>query len=313
MKPLIDLMKEIKENKLNPYNVWVGEEIAVLNIYQKKIEGLGYQLNICDSVADALRLASKKGLTNDKKLFVVTDDIGYTKDEKAWELVKGRMSKSKHVLILKFTNLDKRSKFYKKELDTAVNFEKLSDDVLAKYIKKDMPKLKSVDRLIELCQSNYNLILLESDKIKTYSKVHSFTHEESFNRLLEQGTIHQPIGDVLFKLIDAVAYGSPEKTKTLLEQVKLKGENELAILSLLYSAFRNMLMVQSLGNNTKDASIRTGLTGWQIKKAKENIGGYNLEELVRALKVIRKTEVGIKTGKILVENSLDYVVVNVMM
>ncbi len=313
MKPLVDLMKEIKENTLPHYNVWMGEEIAVLNIYQGKLKELGYKVIPTDTVTDAITLVNKKGFDNSIKCFVVTDDTDYVKQEKQWEKVQEKFNKSKHTLLLKYTNIDKRSKFLKQN-NEIVNFEKLSTEVLEKYIKKDLPKFndRNIEKLIEYCDSSYNLILLEMDKIRAYSDYKQYNYNASFDELLAQGVVYKPVGDIIFQFIDAVSYGDVAGTKVLLEKIKLKKENELAILSLLYTSFKNMLMVNALGKDKSNATERTGLTAWQVRKAKENLGAYSTKELVRAVEVLRKIEKGIKTGEVPTSISLDYVTLEIM-
>ena len=88
-------------------------------------------------------------------------------------------------------------------------------------------------------------------------------------------------------------------------------ENPLGIISLLYTNFRSMLLVQSAGKGA-DITKRTGLTPWQVKLAKEKGVHYNIGELVRAIRIIRETEKGIKTGAIEQTMSLDYILANVL-
>ncbi len=314
MKSLPTLMKEIKDKNISHYNVWHGEETAVLNIYQTQLqERLGYVLVTVETVKQAYTSCNSKGFDKRKKCYVITDDTAYIKDEKLWSKVEERFNNSDNIILIKYTGMDKRSKFYK-GTEQLVSFDKLSEAVLSKYIHNVLKDLsdKNTSTLINVCDSSYNLILLEMDKVKQYSNALRLSHDDAFMDLLEDGTIYSPVGDVLFKFVDAVSYGDLNSTHKLLQEVKLKGENELAILSLLYTAFRNMIMVNALGSNKSNAAERTGLTNWQIKKALDNLGGYSTQEMVAALGTIRTAEKGIKTGKVRTEDALDYVVVNIL-
>ena len=112
----------------------------------------------------------------------------------------------------------------------------------------------------------------------------------------------------LFELTDAVLYGDIDRSFKKLDEAKRKGEPAVLIASVLYTGFRNMLAVQGLGKNKKDASKRTGLLGWEVHHAIKNIGAYNLGTLERNMKLCQKVEYGIKTGKILDDIALDYLV-----
>lgn len=69
-------------------------------------------------------------------------------------------------------------------------------------------------------------------------------------------------------------------------------------------------MIQSCKSN--DICKTTGLQYYQVKYNQDKKGYYSIGELVNAIKIIQKTEEGIKTGKIDEQNSIDYVLVNVL-
>ena len=316
MKKLPQLMQEIVNNQVPHYNIFTGEEIAVQKIYIDKILE-GYKRVYCDSVAQALQKSRTKSLTGSNRAFIVVDDNLYMKDEKAWEIVQNTFTKaSKNILIIIYSNIDKRSKkFLSKNDEYIVSFDRLSDDVLVKYIQKDINLSdENAQKLVELCESDYSRILLEIDKIKSYTDANSkdIFPNDAFSILLEQGVIYQPIGDITFKLTDAVLRGELDTTEKYLKMAIEKEESPLLVLSVLYTGFHNMLMVMDLGSNKKDASKRTGLTPFQVGQATKNIGGYKREEVKRALFIIQDVESGIKTGKYDMETAMQYAILEIM-
>ena len=314
MKPLIDLMKQMASNEAPQYNVWTGDETAVMAVYQDKLISLGYLYAPCDTVLEATQMANRRTLDKTKRCFVVTQDMDYLKDEKNWQKVIDTFSRSPHVLILKYPILDKRSKFYKAQDEWLTTFDKMSDDVLMKHLSRELPFLSECrqQELLKICQSDYNRILLEADKIKKYESAKNLNTNTVFDILVTDGTIHQSLDDVTFKFTDALVYGSIDDTAKYLDIIKARQENILGILAILYGQFKSMLMVQGLGKDRSNASARTGLTGWQVKQALDKMGGYTSAELVRAIKVIQKVESGIKSGWIDQESALDYTVINIM-
>ena len=71
-----------------------------------------------------------------------------------------------------------------------------------------------------------------------------------------------------------------------------------------------VLQVQSYdGDNLSKSS---GLTGWQIKNAKEHLNRYTNNELLFMLKLIHKIEYGIKTGTIDDDVSMSYLLVHIL-
>ena len=69
-------------------------------------------------------------------------------------------------------------------------------------------------------------------------------------------------------------------------------------------------MIQSCKSN--DICKTTGLKSNEVYFNKDKTGYYSIAELVNALKVLQKTEEGIKTGEIDEEISIDYVLINVL-
>lgn len=316
MKKLPQLMQELVNNQVPHYNIFTGEEIAVQKIYIDKILD-EYKRVDCDSVAQALQKSRTKSLTGSNRAFIVVDDTLYMKDEKAWEIVQNTFTKaSKNILIIIYSSIDKRSKkFLSKNDEYIVSFDRLSEDVLVKYIQKDINLSdENAQKLVELCESDYSRILLEIDKIKSYTDANSkdIFPNDAFSILLEQGVIYQPIGDITFKLTDAVLRGELDTTEKYLKMAIEKEESPILVLSVLYTGFHNMLMVMDLGSNKKDASKRTGLTPFQVGQATKNIGGYKREEVKRALFIIQDVESGIKTGKYDMETAMQYAILEIM-
>ena len=135
------------------------------------------------------------------------------------------------------------------------------------------------------------------------------TYDEAFEKLLVDGTIYRPPKDAIFDFVNAVMDRST-KCWDLLNQSYAVGEANMVLLSVLYNNFKQVLQVQSC--KSADISKSTGLTGWQIKCAKEHIGNYSNGEIIRAMKIIQEVESGIKTGQIEDNISIQYVLVNVL-
>lgn len=79
---------------------------------------------------------------------------------------------------------------------------------------------------------------------------------------------------------------------------------------MLYNNFKIILLIQSCKSN--DIAKTTGLKSNEIYFNKDKTGYYSIGELVRILRIIQKTEEGIKIGKIDEQNSIDYILVNIL-
>lgn len=320
---LYELQKQIISKELDKVYVFTGEEIGIMDVYLDKIYSVvGCDVVRMDSVQESYAKMTQRRISGAPRCFVVRDDKEFLKQDKIWGTVFSLADKSPDYLILVYSSMDKRSKFYKQNTEMLTEFEKLSPEMLAKYIRKELPGMKERDayKLAEICECNYSRILLECDKIRQYVAAQKrkvpfavdINYGAALKTLVEQGVIFQPIGDITFKFTDAILTRDYKNTSRYLREARQKGESEIMVLSILYNGFKQILMVQGLGRNQIEPVKRTGLTPWQVKMAKEKQGHYSISELIEALKIVRFVEKGIKTGQIDADVSLEYVIVNIM-
>ena len=309
---LIDLMKKISSNDIPHFLILFGEEQKIIDIYINNIcDKIRAKKVVKESVSSVVKNIGKKSIDKCKKLYIVTEDIAFTKLEDNWESAKNAINKD--YVILRYNSLDKRSSFVKKNQQNIVEFSHLSDEVLQQYIYRDLPDLsdENVSKLISYCSNDYGRILLEVDKIKQYSSVRTdLTIDSCFVQLDKQGLFHKEIGDITFELTDAVLGGYPEKAIQKLDEAKRKGEPAMMISSILYNGFRNLLAYQGLGKNKQDAMERTGMTKGELWGCTKNVGGYSIEEVKRNMLFCQKVESGIKMGTIDEDIALEYLVLS---
>lgn len=305
---LSELMQKIAQGNPPHYSVWFGEEQKILDIYLKKIIE-EYKPVYCDSVSYVMQNISKKSLDKSKKVYIVTEDTFYQSQEKIWKQVEKTANNSKHIIIIRYNNIKKNTKFYKQ--NNCIEFPRLDESVLVNYIYKELQELDEVKakKLCKMCGNDYGRILLEIDKVKHYIQAKKCHQNTAFDILLKQNIIVSEIGDITFELTDAVLYGDVKKSAKMLSLAKQKGEPAMMVASVLYTGFRNMLAYQGLGKDKSESVKRTGLQYWQIKQVQKNIGGYSNKELVRNMLICQKVESGIKTGTIPEDIALEYLVI----
>ena len=313
---LMELKKSIKEHKLNSFYIFTGDETAIRDIYVQKLCAIGnYNIvkNI-EQVKDIYARIKNKGLLDTKpNIFIIKDDKSFTtSSDSVFEQFKTDNILKNNILILIYTNIDKRGKFYKTFEDDIVVFDYLSDDILTKYIRKDL-NINS-DRcltLIDICERNYNRILLEIDKIKNLISATGLTDEQAFDLGLEQNLFTLPPEGQVYDLVNAILDRNIQDTYYLYKQHILRGDNDLALLSLLYNNMRSLLQVQ-LCNGSKNITNLTGLTGWQIKNLTPYVNAYSTDELIKNLNTIKYCENSAKNGAIEPNMIIDYLLINIL-
>jgi DNA polymerase III delta subunit len=316
---LLELMQGISKNNVPHYMIWFGEEQKILDMYIEQISKFYKPVRV-GSVAYVFNQLRMKSLDKSSKVYIVTEDTEYSKEEKVWQNVKDMFSKSPHILILRYATIDKKVKFYTHHKQESIEFVHLQPEILTQYIQRDVDLSDSnCDKLCKMCNNDYGRISLELDKLKHYYTAMSIEAEicmadmdynECFDNLLNQSAIYCEIGDITFELTNAVLGGYPDKAIQKLDEAKRKGEPTLRICSILYEGFRNLVAYTGLGKDKQNAGVRTGLTGWQIKQCIDLSGGYNMKELIRNMLLCQRVESGVKTGTIEEDTALEYLVLH---
>lgn len=315
---LMKLMEKITDAKIPHFLILCGDEQTIIDTYIEKIEQVLNAKRIhCSSVSVVMNNCRKKSLDKSKRLYVVSRDMSFTKEE-ADVVRKVEETIGKQYLILRYSSLDERSSFFKKNTESIVKFSKLTRDVLLRYVYNLLPGLseENAKSLIEYSDDDYGRLLMEIDKIKQYMQYldtipeKDLSVDDCFKDLDSQGLFYKPIGDITFGLTNAVLGGYAVDSVELLDEAKRKGEPPVMIASILYTGFRNLLAYQGLGKDKKGAMERTGLTKGEIYGCSRHIGGYSLAEVKRNMLFCQTVESGIKTGTIDSEIALEYLVLS---
>lgn len=305
-----DLKAQIQSNTFDNFLIFAGEEYMVQKIYIRQIAKVrNLTIKYIDTVSEIFKRLGTLSMLGEKFLYVVRDDKEFMQDEIYIAETVNRLADD--MLILLCTP-DKRLKFYKGHKDTIIEFEALNGAILKRYIQKEIDLNDSnCDLLAELCGNNYGECLLEIDKIKQYAAgaqpEYGQPHQPDsvFKYLVNDGTIYTPPKDAIFDFVKAVLQGRPKLAYQLLQDCKAIQEPTLVLLSVLYQNTRAVLQVQTCTSGNIEKS--TGLTGWQIRNAKECINVFSEEDLMYLLKLIQGTEQRIKQGLIEDEIGIDYV------
>lgn len=309
---LAELKKCIVERQFDNVYIFTGDEIKIMNIYIHQIADLQNRKVVRrDTVGEIFKTLQVSRLTMDSNVYVILDDMDFIKQEKYWEQLM--TSTNNHTIILVYSSMDKRGKFYKQYKDKVCEFEKLNEGVLAKYIQREVAlKEDTARKLAVMCDNSYNRILMEVDKLKHLMQVNSnMTAEQVLDLMIKDGLIYTTKTDLVFEIVDAICKRDVQKTLDLLSDLDIIKDPPIAVLSLLYTNIKSMLLVRVCPQGSKVVET-TGLTGWQIKMAYEK--GYNYEpnELLDIMGIIKYIDEAIKIGRIEPQYALPYLITQVM-
>ena len=307
------VLHDIREKNVKDFYIFAGDEWKIQQIYIKQIAKVkNLRIKRINSINDIYNQLQNKSLLSSNFCFVCRDDEAVIRNEKLWSQIKSEIFAG-NIYILKLTNVDKRTKFYKQFADEICVFDHLEPRILKKYIQNEIELSdKNCQRLMEVCEYDYGRCLLEIDKIKKYVNYlgPAAMFDGVFEKLLKEGTIYTPPKDAIFEFVDAVLRHDINKSFELLNECYEVGEATMVMLSVLFNNTKNVLQVQACNN--KDVAKSTGLTNWEIKLAKEKLNYYDIDYLVYMLRAIQKIESGIKQGRIEEDFAMQYLLAMIL-
>ena len=308
---LSTLKTHIKNKTFDPFYIFTGPEVGVMDIYIRQIAKVqSADVVMLDGIEDLAKKMHKGSIVRNARVYILRDSKQFIQDNDLALKITNAGALTGDILILVYTSIDKRSKVYKTFQDKIVDFQPMKPEILTKYIQKEIELSdKACAKLIEVCESDYSRILLEIDKIKRFASVRKLHPDVALQRLVEQGAIYQPPTDAVFDFVDAVLKGKKELAFELLRSSYEFGEATMVLLSNLYSSTKQLLQVQSYSGDSKITEA-TGLTPFQVKLASGRKGRNSIGDLIYLMRLVRDTEKGIKTGQIEDAMALEYILVN---
>ena len=274
----MDLMSNIRANKLKPFYIFIGEEIGLMNVYLGQIKP-----NVIreSSILTTLPSLTQRSLIDSNRVYAVRDDKDFIANESRWK----RLEDIRYgTLIIMYTKVDGRSKFLKQFEDNVVTFDRMTSSQLLNHFAKSVNfPTPLLEQIIELCERDYSRISNELDKLNRVS----LPTEEAVNTI-----VHRDVEFQIFEAVDSVIRYEPVKAFEYVEILLATQENVLGFLTLLYNQFSAAARI--LG--TSDAKESTvNIKQFTINKIKSNFN-YSLDSAFQGMTIIGDIIEGVKSG-----------------
>ena len=287
---IVKLKSQIKSGELDNLYVFVGEEIGLMNLYIEKMNKNAHRV---ESVSGVWKRLTSRGLGGYKPVYVVRDDKEFLQAERIWNSADKMIRYG--TLILLYTNLDKRSRFYKAFEDHIVVFDKMTRPQLVKFILSRFPfeiSQEQAEYLCEACNNDYTQIQNEIDKL---SRIQAYLKNQSFEKVVDEIVRAPKYADTFSMANNVLQY----KGKQAVEQMQFlldNGESGIGIITALYNNFRNAVQVLSAQGTAKEISEKYDIHIASVSNILNNFN-YSLEGAIRAIRILQDAESGIKSGK----------------
>lgn len=281
MLGLLDLQTQIREGKLLPFYVFIGEEIELQNIYLKQ---MGNVIRV-DKVADIYNKITSKLISGKFTIYVIRDDTDFIKSEKTWSNISNKIRNA--VLVIQVTSPNKCKKFIKELNNYVVEFNHMTTKQLLNTVNMNC-SVGNKQYFIEACNNDLNTI-------NNYLDIFKRAGIRELNKSVVDEYIPIKEDVNVFQLADAIMKKDEQLTFKLLDQLLEDKNNVMGIIYAIYAQLHKCVLVEGY-RGEKDIAKLTGINSWICN----NIMRYNRispPKLLTALRLVQKYDKGIKTGK----------------
>ena len=306
---MVYLLYGTKEFQINEEIKRISKNIQDINISKYDLEN--------DLLSTVIEDCETYSLFNEKKVVIVNNANIFTsstsKDSEIIEKYLNHINENT-ILILTVINdkIDERkkiTKLIKKNGIVKCFNDQLDIYSLIRNLLKDYKiDYNSINTLIDRVGSNPLIIQNEINKIKIYKgEDKNITEEDILNLTTKIIEID------IFKLIDYIVKGNKEKALEMYYEMLKMNEEPLKIIIMLANQFRIMYQSKELlkkGYTEKDIAGILKIHPYRVKLAIQNSRLYNSSVLLKKLDELADIDMGIKTGSINKNLSLELFILN---
>lgn len=295
---IAELKKDMKANNLAGLYIFTGEEIYIRNLYIEQIVDLGFIWKELPTVAELFKSVGTTKLIQKPTLYVIRDDMDFIKqDSTVWDKLVAWVNNSVNKVILIYNNIDKRNKFFKTFEENTVKFEKLSETVLLKYLQKEADiSRENALNLIHRCDSNFNLCLLELNKVIMFSLSNNISIDEAYKKCCADRVVLDLPKESLEKYITAVMNKDFSLAIEISNDFDFTEEPPLKILAFLYNSFEALFAVVAYESGLSLKKNESGANFWAVKNAEIFGIKWQIKQVRDMMDFIQFLESGIKMG-----------------
>lgn len=288
------------------YNL-LNEEIA--KIISSEIRPITFDLEE-SSLDEVVEEANYVSFLGDQKYLVINNAYIFSSDSSKEDDTKVLLDYLEHPnpsTVLIFTTLkplDERKKIVKimKEKGEVIVKKPFTDKDLAKIIEDLVAKagkrvsLKAINQIIELCQSNYDLILQEIKKLLIYYEDKKEINDGEIALIVSNETLISN-----FKFSDAVIARDIKTAFKLFDKLKENKEEPVMLIGLLASQYRLILTVKYYLDkklNKADIASKLKIHPYRVELAINSSYNYINKELFNKLSLLANLDYKIKSGQV---------------
>lgn len=293
---LNDLRVKLKNKELSNFYIFSGTESEIMNLYIKQFQSIKNFLIVKgDFISEYYGEITSSSLFNQPTIYYIYEDKLILKKP---EYINNILNTStENILILRYSKIDQRLKFFKDFSDYIVYFNQLSIEVLRKYAVQWLGKkninIEELDKLISYCNFDFNLLKLEIEKIILMDNF-------NLSKILEDSSfISKGIENKPFDLINAILDNDSIDIRVLYNQFIQSNGDPLLLISLLCKSLVNVIKISNLNVSSKDYSNLKkdyNINYYDFETALKLKPYFSYKKLINLFIELRYVENKIKTG-----------------
>jgi DNA polymerase-3 subunit delta len=305
------LKKELDNGVYRNLYIFSGDEREVMRKYIKRIAG-DTPITRPDSIKSIAKALQTRSLFPSRRVYLLEDDKAVLDMNLSTLQHKANMCKDT-VIIITFRSIDNRLKFFKDVKEELCSFDKYTEQQLVGFIVKQVQMPEEVAlQLAKRCGNDVARIESECNKLKHFtSDVPPFIDDAITLEMLRD-IVAPTLEDRIFEMIDAVATKKLSKAFSLYKELLDMKESPIKIVSLLYTKFRQIFLLQYYSGLKGEIGQNTGMNPWQIKMTQPLVGHFQTERLLKIMKQIQSAEVKMKTGQMDMSTGMDVLMINIL-
>lgn len=251
----------------------------------------------------------------DKRLVILKNFLSAAKDEPKQKLADflSQIPESTILIIAQEEEFDHRQKLYKalNQPKTAEEFTYLIGPALTNWVRATVAEAAAkiepaaINLLISYLGSDLYRLKLELEKLVAYVDDRAITAADV------EKLVRSESSDSVFSFIDALGQNSKAQAAKLLHALLDSGETELYLLGMIVYQFRNLIIVQSLVNESKSpAEIATAakMHPFVVKKSIACLRYFSEKRLHEIYEYLLEKDLQLKTGQLDPATALDLLV-----
>lgn len=310
MKLLKDLKEEIINHQFNKFYVFYGEDYGLRHLYINEIGKSYNSIQTVDSYSDIASSNSSTGLFSLKTIYIIYNDIEFSKlSAEKLKVFLNRIKSSDCVIAVYEEALD-NSTLFSTFSEYITHFPTVSDNIAYEFVDSELNlSLASKEELASNCSNNYNSIVLEADKIRNYAQSKGISHQLAYDELNSAGQLmYKPIpynsndlmNDILIGNFKSLSYWS-YLINTYYSEAFWKS------IPYIFNDYLIAYLIKRYGKYTgSNKAYDYGLSWNRTKTIREFIMPYSAEYLLDTAFEVSKLDINIKSGKLSNEELFDH-------